>query len=327
MCHECWMGDHTTHCAPPFRLTLQEQSAMTREVCEDGKRLMEKFRQKLAELENLRKHLTVEESTNAHSNAIGETARKKADDDIKIFRKCSNALASSVEASEKSINQSEAIIVYRLRKTLKSLIEQFSQEEEIDVKTCKTAVFTPTQHSLTEITVGKVQEKSKMSKRKRETDEEKPHIYGVCIVATNQGILDTITGEVRRVINQSYPIDPYLVTNKRDIAALPTYSHAICCVSNAPRVISFNDHGELEPDADLGFRAFVKMERFAEPNGVIVILFNHDKSEGSSKLHSMEVIHQPQRLQDLADKSRRFLTVYRQLNEKQQKRMVECIKI
>ncbi|XP_078616432.1 uncharacterized protein LOC144884819 [Branchiostoma floridae x Branchiostoma japonicum] len=150
-------------------------------------------------------------------------------------------------------------------------------------------------------------------------------VNGVCIVANSQGTVDAIEGEVRRLVNQSYPIDPYLVINKKDIADLPTYRHAICCVSNAPRIISFNDHGELEPDADLGFRAFVKMERLADPNGVIVIVFNHDKSKGSSKLHSMEEIHLPPRLQDLADRSC-LLTVYRHFNEKQQKRIVECIK-
>eukprot|EP00058_Branchiostoma_floridae_P014139 XP_002599627.1 hypothetical protein BRAFLDRAFT_102575 [Branchiostoma floridae] len=81
----------------------------------------------------------------------------------------------------------------------------------------------------------------------------------------DEDTLNTITREVQQVINKSYPIESRLVTNRRDIADLPNYRHAICCVSNAPRIISFNDHGKLEPDADLGFRAFDKMERSADP--------------------------------------------------------------
>eukprot|EP00058_Branchiostoma_floridae_P028517 XP_002614008.1 hypothetical protein BRAFLDRAFT_67408 [Branchiostoma floridae] len=146
---------------------------------------------------------------------------------------------------------------------------------------------------------------------------------GLCIVANNLDTLNTVTEEVQQ--SYPWPIVQHLVTNQREIADLPTYQYAICCVRNAPRIISFNEHGELQPEADLGFRAFDKMERSTEPSGVIVILFNHPRSKDISELHCLEGIT-PSRLKDLAY-NKRFLSVYRQFNKNQRERIKECFKV
>eukprot|EP00058_Branchiostoma_floridae_P028512 XP_002614003.1 hypothetical protein BRAFLDRAFT_67414 [Branchiostoma floridae] len=85
----------------------------------------------------------------------------------------------------------------------------------------------------------------------------------LCVVAADQHTLSTIAEEVREAtagIPQAYPVREHRVSNRRDVADLPLYRRSVCCVRNAERNISFNKHGEPEPDADLGFRAFHKME-------------------------------------------------------------------
>ncbi|XP_078616573.1 uncharacterized protein LOC144884900 isoform X2 [Branchiostoma floridae x Branchiostoma japonicum] len=141
----------------------------------------------------------------------------------------------------------------------------------------------------------------------------------LCVVAADQHTLSTIAEEVREATADSfYPVREHRVSNRRDVADLPLYRRAICCVRNAERNISFNKHGEPEPDADLGFRAFHKMEASVGQSGVLLLLFDHAESQGISDLYSMEGLTPSQRLLDTAkDSPCRFLTVYRNLTIKQ----------
>ncbi|XP_035696394.1 uncharacterized protein LOC118429875 isoform X2 [Branchiostoma floridae] len=143
----------------------------------------------------------------------------------------------------------------------------------------------------------------------------------LCVVAADQHTLSTIAEEVREAtagIPQAYPVREHRVSNRRDVADLPLYRRSVCCVRNAERNISFNKHGEPEPDADLGFRAFHKMEESTGRSGVILVLFDHGQSQGISDLYSMEGINPSQRLLDAAKGPPcRFLTVSRKLNIEQ----------
>ncbi|KAI8500185.1 hypothetical protein Bbelb_217510 [Branchiostoma belcheri] len=132
---------------------------------------------------------------------------------------------------------------------------------------------------------------------------------GLCVIADNQATLDTVAEQVRKVAHPH----PELITNRKDIDALPTYSHIICCVRKSDRNISYDIDGKLEPDADLGFRAFHKMEkRFQNPKGVILILFDHANHNGTST-----GTYLPPRLQELANTSR-FLIVNGELSTEQE---------
>ncbi|CAH1239796.1 EIF4G3 [Branchiostoma lanceolatum] len=205
ICEECWLGDHNTHGVSRLGKTLQEQTAKAREVSEDGNRLMQQIRGKITELENSKRSLAAEESTQV--KAVDETAQKLTADFASEVIKDANALKdelhsffthnnrmilerkeklethlaqleSSTDSLERRINQGDAIVVFSGRKMLKDLIEQSPKQtkEELGVEADRhnTAVFTPTPCALPEITLGKLQEKERPKipeKRSKETDE------------------------------------------------------------------------------------------------------------------------------------------------------------
>ncbi|XP_019642890.1 PREDICTED: uncharacterized protein LOC109484109 [Branchiostoma belcheri] len=142
-------------------------------------------------------------------------------------------------------------------------------------------------------------------------------IDGLCVIAADQHTLSTIAEQVREATGGFYTVEEHLVTNRKAVAELPIYNRAICCVRNAERNISFNNQGALEPEADLGFRAFDRMEAYTgDKSGVLLLMFDHAESQGISELHSMAGITPSPRLSDTAQVGR-FLTVYRQLSRNQ----------
>ncbi|KAI8500191.1 hypothetical protein Bbelb_217570 [Branchiostoma belcheri] len=142
-------------------------------------------------------------------------------------------------------------------------------------------------------------------------------IDGLCVIAADQHTLSTIAEQVREATGGFYTVEEHLVTNRKAVAELPIYNRAICCVRNAERNISFNNQGAPEPDADLGFRAFDRMEAYTgDKSGVLLLMFDHAESQDISKLHSMAGITPSPRLSDTAQVGR-FLTVYRQLSRNQ----------
>ncbi|XP_078697305.1 uncharacterized protein LOC144925245 isoform X4 [Branchiostoma floridae x Branchiostoma belcheri] len=143
-------------------------------------------------------------------------------------------------------------------------------------------------------------------------------IDGLCVIAADPTTLSTIAEQVREATG-FYPVKEHHVTNRTAVAELPIYTRAICCVRNAERNISFNQMGDPEPDADLGFRAFHRMEAYTrDKSGVLLLMFDHAESQGISdrELHSMVGITPSPRLSNIAQVGR-FLSVYRQLSRNQ----------
>ncbi|XP_078697304.1 uncharacterized protein LOC144925245 isoform X3 [Branchiostoma floridae x Branchiostoma belcheri] len=150
------------------------------------------------------------------------------------------------------------------------------------------------------------------------SQKEPEVIDGLCVIAADPTTLSTIAEQVREATG-FYPVKEHHVTNRTAVAELPIYTRAICCVRNAERNISFNQMGDPEPDADLGFRAFHRMEAYTrDKSGVLLLMFDHAESQGISdrELHSMVGITPSPRLSNIAQVGR-FLSVYRQLSRNQ----------